>query len=124
MATFSSIQRQHVLAAIAEYDVRGGEEFLAVYDFEPVAGYVLTHEGREYDPRALLGVAHRFATGRLATAAEFHGEMSGAVAILRRRGFEVAEPVTSTHAAAPARTTRAARTAGAARSVGRSSAPS
>lgn len=101
MATFSSVSRQHVLQAIAEYDSRGGEQFLELYGFAPSPGYPLLHEGRTYDSRAVLGVAHRFATGRLATADEFHGGMEGAVAILRRRGFEVTEPAGAARAVAP-----------------------
>ncbi len=111
MATFSSVTRQHVLQALAEYDARGGEEFLEVYGFEPSRGYTLVHEGHSYDSRAILGVAHRFATGRLATPDDFSGGMQGPVAILRKRGFEVSEPVSAARAApvrAP-RTTRAPR---------------
>ncbi|KGM09221.1 hypothetical protein [Cellulomonas carbonis] len=93
MATFSSVTGQHVLQAIAEYDQRGGDAFLDVYGFGPTPGYALVHEGRTYDARALLAVAHRFATGRLATPEEFQsGGMDGVVTILRRRGFMVTEP--------------------------------
>ena len=106
MATFSSVTRNHVFQALAEYDARGGEQFLEVYGFAPSPGYTLTHEGRRYDSRAILGVAHRFATGRLATSDEFSAGMDGAVAILRKRGFEVTEPAATVRPAQP----RAART--------------
>ncbi len=109
MATFSSVTRQHVLQAIAEYDSRGGEEFLEAYGFAPSRGYTLIHEGRDYDSKAILGVAHRFATGRLATSEEFHDGMHGAVAILRKRGFEVTEPASAPRASLP-RATRSTRT--------------
>jgi len=92
VATFSSVTRQHVLQAIAEHDARGGEEFLAAYGFGPSRDYLLIHEGRSYDSKAILGVAHKFATGRLATSDEFHGGMQTTVVILRKRGFEVTEP--------------------------------
>ena len=108
VATFSSVTRQHVLQALAEYDVRGGEEFLEAYGFGPLAGYALVHEGRSYDVRAVLGVAHRFATGRLATADEFSSGVQGPVAILRKRGFEVSEPAPPSRAA-PARAARSPR---------------
>ena len=107
MATFSSVTRQHVLQALAEYDARGGEEFLEVYGFAPSAADRLVHEGRGYDAKAVLGVAHRFATGRLATSDEVDSGFSGAVAILRRRGFEVSEPPSHPQ---PSRTTRTPRT--------------
>ena len=112
MATFSSVTRQHVLQALAEYDSRGVDEFLAVYGFPPSPLYPLHHEGRSYDSRAVLGVAHRFATGRLATPDEFEsGGMDGAVAILRRRGFEVVEPAAAVRP--PVTRTRTPRTAAA-----------
>ena len=114
MATFSSVTRNHVLQALAEYDSLGPEEFLGRYGFAPTRGYTLVHEGRSYDSRAVLGVAHRHATGRLATSEEFSG-MAGAVAILRKRGFVVAEPPAASRAprarsrrAAPAASARAA----------------
>jgi hypothetical protein len=111
VATFSSVTRQHVLQALAEYDARGGEEFLDVYGFRPSRGHTLVHEGRRYDSKAILGVAHRFATGRLATSEEFSGDMQGAVAILRKRGFEVSEPTSaSASRATRPRTSHTART--------------
>lgn len=125
MATFSSVTRQHVLAAIAEHDTRGAEGFLALYGFPPSGG-TLTHEGHAYDARAILGVAHRYATGRLATVEEFHGELH-AIGLLRKRGFDVTEPP-SAHRAAP-RTTSSRATpsrsapAGSARSAPRPRAP-
>lgn len=108
MATFSSVTRQHVLQALAEYDARGAEEFLEVYGFSPSPEHALVHEGHRYDVKAVLGVAHRFATGRLATSDEVDSGFQGAVAILRRRGFEVSEPASRT---IPARTSGPARTA-------------
>lgn len=107
MATFSSVTRQHVLAALAEHDARGAEEFLAVYGFEPGVGTV-THEGRTYDARAILGVAHRFATGRLARQEEFHGDLQ-ATGLLSKRGFEVTEPASARRAAPAAPAARAPR---------------
>ncbi|QCB92453.1 hypothetical protein [Cellulomonas shaoxiangyii] len=92
MATFSSVTQQHILKAIEEFDARGGDEFLALYGFEPTGELPIVHEGRTYDSKAILGVAHRYATGRLATSEEFSNGMAGAVAILRKRGFEVVEP--------------------------------
>ncbi|KQS98774.1 hypothetical protein [Cellulomonas sp. Leaf395] len=108
MATFSSVSRQHVLQAIAEYDSRGDTGFLDVYGFEPLPGYALLHDGRSYDLRAVVGVAHRLATGRLATSEEFGSSTDGAVAILRKRGFDVTEPVVALRPA-PVRSARAPR---------------
>jgi len=90
VATFSAVSRQHILQAIAEWDTRGGDDFLGVYGFGPSTVAPLLHEGRSYDSRAILGVAHRYATGRLATSDEFHGGAQGMADLLRRRGFDVA----------------------------------
>ena len=109
VATFSSVTRQHVLQALAEYDARGGDEFLEVYGFPPSPGYTLVHEGRGYDFKAVLGVAHRYATGRLATPDEFGGGMAQAVAVVRKRGFEVSEPAVASRWTT-ARAPRAAQT--------------
>jgi hypothetical protein len=109
VATFSSVTRQHLLQALAEYDARGGEQFREVYGFGPSEAYTLVHEGRSYDVKAILGVAHRFATGRLAPPDEFNSDIQSAVAIVRKRGFEVSEPASASRAT-PSRAPRAART--------------
>ncbi|SDS53555.1 hypothetical protein SAMN04489860_1766 [Paraoerskovia marina] len=93
MATFSAVTRTHILQAIAEFDDRGRTNFLGLYGFEPTRGYPIVHEDQEYDSKAILGVAHRYATGRAATPEEFSGGIAGAVTILRKRGFEVLEPI-------------------------------
>ena len=92
MATFSAVSRQHILQAIAEYDERGGENFLGVYGFGPSLEYGLVHEGRQYDSKAILGVAHKYATGRIAPEEEFSRGVAGAAAVLRKNGFEVTGP--------------------------------
>ncbi|UZN03253.1 hypothetical protein [Cellulomonas sp. S1-8] len=105
--------RQHVLQAIEEYDRRGGHDFLAVYGFLPSVEWTLQHEGREYDLPAVVGVAHRYATGRLATADDLGGSLPAAASILRKRGFEVGAPVPTTRTApraARSTTPRARRT--------------
>ncbi len=92
MATFSSVARQHVLQAIEEYDRRGAEDFLAVYGFVPNDAWTIQHDGRVYDLPAVVGVAHRYATGRLATSDDLDGSLPVAAGILRKRGFEVTQP--------------------------------
>lgn len=88
MATFSAVTRAHILQAIAEHDSRGADGFLGVYGF-PAGGGIFLHEDRPYPAIAVLGVAHRFATGRLAGVDEFHGGDAAAQALLGRRGFDV-----------------------------------
>ena len=89
MATFSSVSRHHVIQAIEEYDQRGGEAFCAVYGFTPQPQWLLHHDGRSYDLPAVVGVAHRFATGRLATSDDIAGSLPLAAGIMRKRGFDV-----------------------------------
>ncbi len=106
MATFSSPTEQHLLDTLAEHDELGAEEFLAAHGFTPSPDAQITHEGRRYDARAILAVAHRHATGRLATPEEFRSSLDQALAILRRRGFDVTGPTTATRRAPAARATR------------------
>ncbi len=117
MATLSSVKSQHVVQALAEYDERGDEQFLELYGFEPAPAFAILHEGRRYDAQAVLGVAHRFATGRLATPDEVANEMPGALGILRRRGFEVTEPTSGPVVQKAARAARAPRAPRASRST-------
>lgn len=110
MATFSSVTRQHVLRAIDEHDERGADDFLAVHGFTASPDAVLVHEGRRYDARAVLAVAHRHATGRLATPEEFTSSLDAALTILRRRGFEVVGPAPAARRPAARSTTARPRT--------------
>jgi 5-methylcytosine-specific restriction protein A len=49
--------RTAVEAAIAEFDALGRDAFLAKYGFERARQYRLVHETREYDSKAIAGVA-------------------------------------------------------------------
>jgi hypothetical protein len=102
VATFSAVTRQHILQAIADWDDRGKDSFLGVYGFTPTPGSPLIHEDRVYDAQAILGVAHRYATGRVATAEEFRSSPVGVADLLRKRGFDVPGAAPAA-AAAPAR---------------------
>ena len=52
--------RRAVLMAIAEADELGRERFLKKYDFKPSTDYVLEHNGKEYDSKAILAAAHGY----------------------------------------------------------------
>lgn len=83
--------RAAVLRALELYDSLGGDAFLARYGFGRSRGYVLVHDGRQYDSKAVAGVAFGLQhpdSGPL-RAAEFSGGRSGAAGILRGLGFEV-----------------------------------
>jgi 5-methylcytosine-specific restriction protein B len=47
-----------VLAAIAEFDEVGRDQFLAKYGFQPARDIVVLHEGRRYDSKPILAAAH------------------------------------------------------------------
>ncbi|OAN40345.1 protein NO VEIN domain-containing protein [Mycolicibacterium iranicum] len=85
----SDIDKDSVLAAIAEYDKLGQSEFLARYNFGKASKFRLVHNGRFYDSKAIAGVAHGFATNDYwMTERPFGGTgPGGAVTILEDLGF-------------------------------------
>jgi hypothetical protein len=83
--------RAAVLRAMELYDSLGGDEFLARHGFGRSQGYVLVHDARQYDSKAVAGVAFGFEhpdSGPLRSA-EFSGGSTGAALVLRRLGFHV-----------------------------------
>ena len=52
--------RQAVLDAIAECDRLGRAAFLEQYGFRPAREYFLVENGRDYDSKAIVGVAHKY----------------------------------------------------------------
>ncbi|MFB7983260.1 HNH endonuclease [Streptomyces vinaceus] len=84
-----AVTQGSVLRAIAEYDQLGRDEFLAKYGFGEARSYVVMHEGREYDSKAIVGVAHLWDQGRVLRPDEFSGGKDHAAAWLKRTGFQV-----------------------------------
>jgi hypothetical protein len=89
MGLFDDVGRSDVLSAIEEYDKLGGEEFLGRYGFGQARDYVLWHDGRTYDSKAVLGVARKYASGSPAASEEFRGGIGGAASLLTELGFHV-----------------------------------
>jgi hypothetical protein len=85
----SDITAQSVRQAIAECDKLGREAFRLRYGFGAAREYELVYAGRRYDSKAIMGVAHLYAVGRLLSASEFSGGMSTVVRRLRQLGFTV-----------------------------------
>lgn len=86
------ITSEAVLAAIAEYDQLGQEEFLHRHGFDRARRYVLLHDGKRYDSKAIVGVAHGYLPGKAALAAsEFSGGKDTVGLLLTRLGFTVEE---------------------------------
>ena len=83
------VKRDHVLRAIKEYDRLGPDRFFAEHGFAPTTTYELVWNKRRYPPKAILGVAYEFATGRRLDSADFEGGKTGAVRVLGNLGFTV-----------------------------------
>lgn len=86
---WAPVHPEHVAAAVAEYDQLGRDAFLARYGFGRAGSFLLVHDGRDYDSKAILGVAYGHATGTPLGPREFSGGTSGAAGVLRRLGFTV-----------------------------------
>lgn len=63
MAIHDNLTREHILQSIAECDDMGRDAFLERYRFGSARRYFLVHNGKRYDSKAIVGVAHKFATG-------------------------------------------------------------
>lgn len=92
MVAWAAVGRQHVLAAIHEYDEVGQDAFLDRYGFARSRGYVLRYADHSYDSKAVLGAAVGHATGTAATSDDFSGGKAGAAKVLRNLDFEVLSP--------------------------------
>jgi putative restriction endonuclease len=87
----SDINRAAVLRAIEVFDRLGGEAFLQQYGFGRSHAYFLRHEGKTYDSKAIVGVAHGYSGGdrRTLPAMGFTGGEVTVAKTLRSLGFEV-----------------------------------
>jgi hypothetical protein len=83
------VTREAVSRAIAEYDRLGPEQFFSQHGFGPTTTYDLVQNKRRYPPKAILGTAYEFATGKRLDSADFEGGKSGAVKVLENLGFTV-----------------------------------
>lgn len=85
----ASVTRQAVLKALAEFDDLGRSEFLRRRGFAEARNFRLVHQGRFYDSKAIVGVAHGYATGRFVDNSEFSGGLATVAVCLRDLGFVV-----------------------------------
>jgi hypothetical protein len=86
---WDDVTRAEVLRAMQEYDRLGPEKFFAEHGFAPTTTYDLVRDERRYPPKAILGTAYEFATGRRLASSDFEGGRSGAVRVLGNLGFDV-----------------------------------
>lgn len=86
----NDITRGAVLQAIGEYDRLGQDGFLEHYGFDRARQYLLVHDGKRYDSKAIVGAAHGFLPGKSPLApGEFSGGEATVGRLLRRLGFTV-----------------------------------
>ncbi len=86
---WDEVSRDDVMRAIQEYDRLGPDQFFAQHGFAPATTYELICNDRRYPPKALLGTAYEFATGRRLASGDFEGGKVGAVHVLGKLGFTV-----------------------------------
>ena len=89
MVIWDQVTRSHVLRAIQDYDRLGPEAFFSEHGFAPTTTYDLVWNERPYPPKAILGTAYEFATGRRLASGDFEGGKSGAVRVLGNLGFTI-----------------------------------
>lgn len=89
MKDLSAVTPQDVRTAVRLCDELGEKEFLARYGFGRSTRYGLHVDGAVYPSKAILGVAHEFATGTALTSDSFFGGQQETVRILERLGFDV-----------------------------------
>jgi hypothetical protein len=82
----SGLTREDVLGVLPQYTL----ESVAQYGFIDSTDYDLVHDGKNYPPKAILGLAAKRIVGRELTSDEFTGgEKSACFAILTSLGFEI-----------------------------------
>ena len=86
---WDQVTHADVIRAIEDYDRLGPQQFFATHGFAPTTTYQLIRDGKQYPPKAILGTAYEFATGRRLASGDFEGGKSGAVRILTKLGFDI-----------------------------------
>ncbi|MEU6079027.1 HNH endonuclease [Streptomyces sp. NPDC047108] len=84
-----AISRDDILKTLEEYEHLGREAFLNMYGYGEANTYLLVHDGKEYDSKAIAGVAHKHQHGAPLTNKQLSGGVGHAVDWLRREGFTV-----------------------------------
>ena len=82
-------KRESVQQAIDEFDALGQDAFLKKYGFGKSFKYLLSHNGRRYDSKAVLGAAHFYEFGQPLLHTEFSGGIAQTVKKLTELGFSV-----------------------------------
>ncbi len=93
MVQWDRVTRRDVLHAIREYDRLGPEKFFSEHGFAPTTTYELVLDERRYPPKAILGRAYEFATGKRLASGDFEGGKTGAVKVLTELEFSIQKKV-------------------------------
>ncbi|WP_213572818.1 hypothetical protein [Rhodococcus sp. USK13] len=86
---FDAIDRPAVLKALAKCDESSRDEFLKEFGFNRALKYEVVHDGKRYDSKAIVGVAHGYATGIFLRPHQFSGGRK-VTSRLEELGFEIA----------------------------------
>lgn len=80
-----------VRKALKEFDDLGRDAFLKRYGYGRSARFVLSHEGREYDAKAVIGAAHghQFPDKGPLKSSEFPSSERAVKGTLERLGYSV-----------------------------------
>ncbi|MGC9539987.1 hypothetical protein [Streptomyces sp. UG1] len=88
----TDITASAVMQAIEEFDRRGRDAFLEAHGFGRAHRYLLEHNGKFYDSKAIVGVAHGYLPGQeVLESSQFSGGEGHAVSALRELGFSVVD---------------------------------
>lgn len=86
-----AISRDDILKTLQEYDELGSQAFLDRYGYKEARKYLILHDGKAYDSKAIAGVAHKHQHGRPLAFDELHGGVGRGRALewLHREGFRI-----------------------------------
>lgn len=92
MSISEVVTRESVCKAIAIHDDMGREAFLAHYGYGPATRYFLSVDGKEYDSKAICGVAYLLNHPEGSRPRNFSGGVSNkntAATVLANLGFRI-----------------------------------
>lgn len=91
----AGITRDAIIDAINECDNLGRDTFLKQYGFKEARSYFLSYDGRLYDSKAIIGVAHKYIAdgNEPLTPNDFSGGDVRVASRLRSMGFDVPKGV-------------------------------
>lgn len=90
MANYRDLSdRSAVVKAIAEFDRLGRSEFLKKYGYGKALTFMLIHNGRQYDSKAIVGAAYQHQFNKPLRNTDFSGGQDSVVPKLSSLGFKV-----------------------------------